>query len=469
MNAQAHMVSGFDPMLADMVTQRQQAPLNLAPVGAKAVALDFAGGRLSSDAGVVLLKDIDAQLSLTRNLAAVLSDPRDPRRINFTLEDLIKQRVFQIAAGYEDANDSNTLRDDPIFKLLLDRLPETGASLASQPTLSRFENRVSRPELYRMALELLHQFIASYASAPQVIVLDVDDTEDPVHGRQEHARYDGYYGGYCFMPLHVYEGLSGRLITTILKAKRFTGAQMLAVLKRLVKQLRQVWPHTLLIVRGDSHFAYPEVMQWIEAQPSMGYVTGLTSNAVLQALAREVVEQATRAYALRGHKVTRFHSTRYQAGTWSRPRRVVIKVEVSEQGINTRFVVTNLEQARTKVLYQKIYCARGQAENEIKDHKLYLKSDRTSCHRFEANQLRVLLHSAAYVLLETLRREVLKTTQWASATMETIQLRLLKLGARVQEFEDRITISLPSSCPVAPILRRSLTLLACVRLTAEIL
>jgi len=467
MNVQSYMDSGFDPMPADMVTQRQQAPLNLAPVGAKTVTLDFDGGRLSSDAGVVLLKDIDAQLGLTRNRAAVLSDPRDPRRINFTLEDLLKQRVFQIAAGYEDANDANTLRADPIFKLLLDRLPETGSSLASQPTLSRFENRVSRPELYRMALELLHQFIASYTSVPKVIVLDVDDTEDPVHGGQEHARYDSYYGGYCFMPLHVYEGLSGRLITTILKAKRFTGAQMLAVLKRLVKRLRQVWPHTLLIVRGDSHFAYPEVMQWIEAQPSMGYVTGLTSNVVLQALAREVVEQATRAYALSGHKVTRFHSTRYQAGTWSRPRRVVIKVEVSEQGINTRFVVTDLEQARTKVLYQKIYCARGQAENEIKDHKLYLKSDRTSCHRFEANQLRVLLHSAAYVLLETLRREVLKTTQWASATMETIQLRLLKVGARVQECEDRITISCPSSCPVAPILRHSLTLLACVRLTAE--
>jgi len=388
-------------MPADMVTPRQQAPLHLAPVGAKAVDLDFDGGRLSSDAGVVLLKDIDAQLGLTRNLAAVLSDPRDPRRINFTLEDLIKQRVFQIAAGYEDANDSNALRDDPIFTLLRDRLPETGASLASQPTMSRCENRVSRPELSRMALELLHQFLASSAKPPQVIVLDVDDTEDPVHGEQEHARYDGYYGGYCFMPLHVYAGLSGRLITTILKAKRFTGAQMLAVLKRLVKRLRQVWPHTLLIVRGDSHFASPEVMQWIEAQPHLGYVTGLTSNAVLQALAREVVEQATRAYALSGHKVTRFHSTRYQAGTWSGPRRVVIKVEVSEQGINTRFVVTDLEQARTKVLSQQISCARGQAENESKDHKLYLKSDRTSCHRFEANQFRVLLHSAAYVLLET--------------------------------------------------------------------
>jgi len=263
------MVSGFDPMQATMATQLQPTALPLVPIGGQAVDLDFDGGRLSSDAGVVLLKDIDAQLGFTRNLAAVLSDPRDPRRINFTLEDLIKQRVFQIAAGYEDANDANTLRDDPIFKLMLDRLPESGAPLASQPTMARFENRVSRTELYRMALELLHQFIASYATPPKVIVLDVDDTEDPVHGGQEQARFDGYYGGYCFLPFHVYEGLSGRLITTILKAKRFTGAQMLSVLKRLVKRLRHAWPDTLLILRGDSHFAYPEVMQWVEAQPGL--------------------------------------------------------------------------------------------------------------------------------------------------------------------------------------------------------
>jgi len=463
----AHMVSGFDPMQAAMVLQPQQTPLHLAPVGAKAVDLDFDGGQLSSDAGVLLLKDIDDHLGLTHDLAAVLSDPRDARRVQFTLHDLLKQRVFQIAAGYEDANDSNTLRDDPIFKLMLDRLPETGAPLASQPTMSRCENRVSRTELYRMAVVLLNQFIASYDSPPKVIVLDVDDTEDRVHGQQEQARYDGYYGGYCFMPLHLYEGLSGRLITTILKAKRFTGTQMLAVLQRVVKRLRQAWPDTLLIFRGDSHFAYPEVMQWLEAAPELSYVTGLTSNAVLQELAREVLEQAKRAYAYSGHKVTRFHSTRYQAKTWSHSRRVVIKVEVCEQGVNTRFVVTDLEQARTKVLYQQMYCARGQAENEIKEHKLYLKSDRTSCHRFEANQFRLLLHSAAYVLLETLRREVLRTTQWASATMETIQLRLLKLGARVHECMDRITISLPSSCPVAPVLRRSLTLLACVRLIEQ--
>jgi hypothetical protein len=468
MNAQLcsdPLVAGVDPMPADVAIQLQAAPLPLAPVGTKAVELDFDGGRLSSDAGVVLLKDIDDQLGLTRALAAVLSDPRDARRIHFTPEDLLKQRVFQIAAGYEDANDSNTLRADPIFKLLLDRLPETGAPLASQPTISRFENRISRTELYRMALVLLEQFIASYARAPTVIVLDVDDTEDRVHGQQEHARYDGYYGGYCFLPLHLYEGLSGRLLTTIFKATRFSGSQMLSVLKRVVKRLRHAWPDTLVIFRGDSHFAYPEVMQWIDEQPELSYVTGLTSNAILHKLAREVVEQAKRAYASRGHKVTRFHSTRYQAGTWSRARRVVIKVEVCEQGVNTRFVVTDMEHARTQVLYQQIYCARGHMDNDIKDHKLYLKSDRTSCHHFEANQLRLFLHSAAYILLETLRREVLRDTQWAAATMATIQLRLLKLGARVQECKDRIKISLPSSCPAAPVLRRSLMLLTCIRLT----
>src|SRR5262252_5146187 len=465
----AYTIPGVDSMQAAITPPLHLAPLHLAPVGAKAVELDFDGGRLSSDAGLVLLKDPDEQLGLTHSLAAVLSDPRDPRRVHFTSHDLLKQRVFQIAAGYEDANDANTLRHDPIFKLLLDRLPETGAPLASQPTLSRFENRVSRTDLYRMALVLVDQFLASYVNPPQVIVLDVDDTEDPVHGQQEHARYDGYYGGYCFMPLHLYEGLSGRLITTILKAKRFTGTQMLSVLKRLVKRLRHAWPDTLLIFRGDSHFAYPEVMQWIEEQPELHYVTGLTGNAVLQALAREVVEQTKRAYERSGHKITRFHSTRYQAGTWVRSRRVVIKVEVSDQGVNTRFVVTDLEQAHTKVLYQHIYCARGQAENEIKDHKLYLKSDRTACHRFAANQFRLLLHSAAYVLLDTLRRDVLRATQWASATMETIQLRILILGARVQECQNRIQISLPSSCPVAPVLRRSLALLACVRMTKQVL
>jgi hypothetical protein len=459
-SSKAYTIPGVHSM-----TDAIENPFHLPPLEDKAILVDFDGGRLSSDGGLILLSDPDDQIGLTQALAAVLHDPRDPRRVDFTTHDLLKQRVFQIAAGYEDANDANTLRHDPIFKVLLGRLPESGAPLASQPTISRFENRVSRTELYRLARVLVDQFITSYERSPKLIVLDFDDTEDPAHGQQEQVRYDGHYGGYCFLPLHVYEGLSGRLITTIFKAKRFSAAQLLAVLKRLVKHLRQAWPETLIVFRGDSHFTYPAVMQWIEAQANLHYVTGLTSNAVLKTLAHEVVEQAKRAYERDGGKVTRFHSTRYQAGTWSRPRRVVIKVEVSAQGVNTRFVVTDLEQAGAKVLYRQLYCARGQMENEIKDHKRYLKSDRTSCHRFEANPFRVFLHSAAYVLLDTLRREVLKGTPWARATMETLQLRLLKLGARIHEFTDRIKISLPSSCPVAPVLRRSLTVLACVRLT----
>jgi hypothetical protein len=340
-SAKAYTIPDVDSIPTEMTTPLQLSPLHLAPVGTKTVDLDFDGGRLSSDAGLVLLHDPDAQLGLTRDLAAVLRDPRDPQRVHFTLHDLLKQRVLHIAAGYEDANDANTVRHDPIFKLLLDRLPESGPPLASQPTRARFENRVSRSELYRMAQVLVDQFIASYDQAPQLIVLDFDDTEAPAHGEPEQVRYEGYYGGYCFLPLHVYEGLSGRLITTIFKAKRFSGAHMLSVLRRLVKHLRQAWPDTLRIARGDSHFAYPEVMRWIEAQANLSYVTGLSSNAVLTKLAHEVVEQAKRAYARAGGKITRFHSTCYQAGTWSRSRRVVIKVEVSDQGVNTRFVVTD--------------------------------------------------------------------------------------------------------------------------------
>jgi hypothetical protein len=268
-HAKAYTIPGVDSMPDDI-----ESPLHLASLEDKAILIDFDGGRLSSDGGLILLGDPDDQMGLTRDLAAVLRDPRDPRRVDFTTHDLLKQRVFQIAAGYEDANDATTLRHDPIFKLLLGRLPESGPPLASQPTISRFENRVSRTELYRLARVFVDQFIASYDRPPKLIVLDFDDTEDPAHGEQEHIRYDGYYGGYCFLPLHVYEGLSGRLITTIFKAKRFSAAQLLAVLNRLVKHLRQAWPETHIVFRGDSHFAYPEVMEWIEAQAHLSMSPG---------------------------------------------------------------------------------------------------------------------------------------------------------------------------------------------------
>jgi hypothetical protein len=289
------MVSGFDPRHADMAIPLPQTRLHLTPVGGKAIDLDCDGGRLSSDAGVVLRQDSDDQLGLTRALAAVLSDPRDARRVKFPRPALLKQRVEQMAAGSADANAATPLRDDPICTLILDRLPERGAPLASPATLSRCANRVSRPALSRMARVWLEPYIASYDPAPTLLVLAVDDTEERGQGPQEHARDDGSDGGDGFLPLHLYAGLSGRLLPTSLKATRFTGAPMLAVLQRVVQRLRHAWPDTLVIFRGDRPFASPAVMQWSDEPPALSSVTGLTSHAVLQALAREVVAQAKRA------------------------------------------------------------------------------------------------------------------------------------------------------------------------------
>jgi Transposase DDE domain group 1 len=280
----------------------------------------------------------------------VRSDPRDPRRVDFTLHALRKPRVWHMAAGSAAANDANPLRHDPICKVRRDRLPASGPPLASPPTLSRCEKRVSRTALSRLARGFVEQCIAAYDRPPTRIVLDCDDTEAPAHGAQEPSRDDGYDGGYGGLPLHGYAGRSGRLMTTLFKAKRVRAAQRLGVVQRRRQCLRQAWPDTLMLVRGDSHGASPEVRQWSEAQAHLHDVTGLTSTRVLPKLAHEVVAQATRAYARDGGTVTRFHATRSQAGTWSQPRRVVRKVAVSAPGVNTRCVVTDLEQARAQGL-----------------------------------------------------------------------------------------------------------------------
>ncbi len=435
------------------------AALRLSSVQDKPVMLDFTGGALSTDAGVLLLREVERHLGLIKALAATIHDPRDARYVKHTITDLLMQRVGQIACGYADADDCDALRDDPIFKMLADRAPESGEALSSQPTMSRFENSISRTYLYRLARVFLERFIASYEREPEVIVLDADDTSDVVHGDQQLALFNGYFKEYCFMPLHVYEALSGNLITTILKpGKRCSGKQMLAIVKRLINSLRARWPHTLIVFRGDAHFAYPAVMAWLEAQPNVKYVIGLTGNAVLRELAQPLLQRATRLYQQTQRKVTLFHSVHYQAGSWPTLRRVIIKVEVSSQGDNVRFVVTDLAQAKATVVYQQIYCERGTAELLIKDHKLYLESDRTSCHRFAANQFRLFLHSAAYVLMHALRRQVLKHTPWARATLATLRLRLLKIGARVKEMKTKIKVELASAYPLKRTLRRSFQL-----------
>jgi hypothetical protein len=432
----------------------------------KTVLLNFNGGFLSSDAGALLLREVEEQIGLISKMAEVIPDSRDARYITHKISELLIQRVAQIACGYEDANDCNTLRHDPIFKIIAGRYPEFGEALASQPTMSRFENSITRTTLYRLARVFADLFIASYEEPPELIILDFDDTDDPVHGNQQLSLFNNYYKQQCYLPLHVYEGLSGKLVTTILKpGKRCTGHQMLAIVKRLIGHLRAAWPKTLILFRGDSHFAYPEVMDWIEAQNNAHYLTGVTKNSRLEEKVQPVVNQAQQRYARSGEDVKRFHGFLYQADTWSKPRRVVAKIEVSTKGVNLRFVVTDIRGATAAQIYTEFYCARGEAELYIKDHKLYLKSDRTSCNEFEANQFRLLLHSAAYVLLHTLKTNVLKHSEFATATINTIQLRLLKIGARIRECKTRIVVELPSQYPLKELLLRGFQIFTLLRST----
>jgi len=446
---------------ANLFLQVPKKIVRLSEINSKPVLLDFNGGAVSSDAGVLLLREVEQQLGIIAKLAATINDQRDARYVKHSVIDLMMQRVAQIACGYEDADDCDTLRTDPIFKLFAGRDPESGPNLGSQPTMSRFENSISRTYLYRLAQAFVDVFIDSYRDEPNVIVLDFDDTESEVNGGQQLSLFNGYFNEYCYMPLHVYEGLSGKLITTILKpGKRATGKQMLAIVKRLVKYLRHHWPNTLIIYRGDSHFAYPEVMEWIDQQDNVMYVTGLTANKILQEMAATLLERAVRLYEKTQRKVRLFHSVHYKAETWNKYRRVIIKAEVSTEGTNLRFIVTDMEHAKATVLYQQIYCARGTAELYIKDHKVYLKSNRTSCHRFAANQFRLFLHSAAYVLIHALKTNILRHTQWGNATIATIRLRLFKIGACVRELKTRIKVELPSSCPVQATLQRAFQIFA---------
>lgn len=441
-----------------------QAEIKIADVGGKPAFLNFSGPDLTSDAGVLLLKEVEEQIRLIEKMAEVITDERDARYVKHTLTELLKQRVGQIACGYEDANDCDELRTDPAFKMIAGRLPETGSDLSSQPTMSRFENSVSRTDLYRLALVFARAFVASYATPPPIIVLDFDDTENKVFGSQQYSLFNGYYGDYCYLPLHVYEGLSGKLITAILKpGKRCDGKLMLSIVKRVAGFLRAQWPKTLIIFRGDSHFAYPELFEYIEASDNMMYVTGLTANPRLMKEAESTVKRALFLHNRNGRDTVLFHSFYYQAQSWTKPRRVVVKAEITATGRNIRFIVTDMEQAKATALYKNIYAARGQAELFIKEHKLHLKSDRTSCHRFEANQFRLFLHSAAYVLLHALRSETLRGTEFAGATFETIRTRILKAGAAVRELKTRIRVQLPESFPLKELVLRCFRLFDCLR------
>jgi hypothetical protein len=428
----------------------------LSPIAGRMVHADFDGGRLTSDAGVLVLAEIERRLGIAERLARCLTDPRAPGQVRHTLAEMIRFRILLIAAGYADANDCDALRTDPAFKMAIGHLPETGEDLCSQPTMCRLENLPTITALKRMMAIMVELFCDSFPAVPRRIVLDIDGTEDRVHGRQQLALFHAHHDGRCFLPIHVYEAISGKPVAVILRpGKTPDGAEVTLVLRHVIRRIRARWPKVDILVRGDSHYGRHEAMSWCERE-RVGYVFGLAGNKVLSTQVAGLAEDAAVGrIESEAAKVRRYGEFRYAAKTWHVERRVIARVEASERGADSRFVVTNLRGA-PRWLYEVVYCARGQAENLVKAHKLHLASDRTSCTRAAANQFRLVLHTAAYRLLHTLRGLAPKRSFWRAAQFDTLRLALIKVAARITELATRIRLALPSSYPY----RNSLTLLA---------
>jgi hypothetical protein len=418
----------------------------LSPVAGKPVRLAFDGGRLTSDGGVLLLAEIERKLGIGERLAGCIADPRAPERVRHSLAELIRFRALLIAAGYPDANDCDALRDDPAFKMAVGRLPETGPELCSQPTMSRLENLPTKTTLIRMMDAMVDLFCDSFEEVPRRILLDIDDTLDRVHGGQQLALFHARYDSRCFLPIHIYEAVTGKPVAMILRpGKTPDGAEVALVLRHLIKAIRRRWPRVEIVIRGDSHYARPEAMAWLERN-RVGYVFGLAGNRVLlDRIAALAENTAIRRAEQDADKIRSFHEFRYAAKSWKeKERRVIARIEATRKGSDTRFVVTNLT-GTPRWLYEVLYCGRGRAENLIKAHKLHLASDRTSCTTATANQFRLLVHTAAYWLLHTLKGLASKTSFWRDAQFDTIRLSFIKIAARVTELVTRIKVSLPSS------------------------
>ncbi len=410
----------------------------------------FDGGRLTSDGGLPWLAEADAALALCATLATCIPDWRRGPVVH-SLETLVRQRVFQIACGYEDQDDADTLRTDPLLKLVCGRLPDSGVPLASQPTMSRLENHISRRTAERLASALvdLYMHTRSRHGPPARVLLDFDGTDDPAHGHQEGVAFHGYYDQHMYHPLLVFDGDTRQLIAAVLRpgnvhASRFA----VLVLRRLVRRLRHVWPDVAIELRADSGFAVPRLYAWCETA-GVTYTIGLVPNPALERLAAPLLGEAeAQSAAQDGAKVRLVGQASYQAGSWPHPRHVIYKAEVLVQGPNTRFVVTTRTDPPLAVY--DAYVDRGQSENFIKDYKNALVADRLSDHRFWANQFRLLLHAAAYWLLDTLR-SWLAATEAARLQLDTLRLRLLKIGGRVWERAGWVRLALAASHPAAPL------------------
>lgn len=435
-------------------------PFSFPAVGRKKITAAFDGGRITSDGGVMLLAAAERRLQLANRLAAAIHDPRDPGRVTHAMADILRARIFAIACGYEDANDLDRLRNDPAFKLACGRLPDSGLDLCSQPTCSRLENLPDLRTVIRLGGVLVELWLSSYAAPPASLTLDIDDTLDVVHGHQQLSLFNAHHDERCFLPIHIYDATTGRPVAMILRpGKTPSGKEIRGHLRRLVRRIRAHWPTTRILIRGDSHYGRAEVMQWCEKN-GIDYLFGFAGNKVLKRLVDEAADDIRTRRALEQKPVLRgYAETRYKAKSWKTQRRVCARIEATTIGLDIRFVVTNLGKGSAEHIYDIIYCARGQAENLIKMHKSQLASDRTSCRSPIANQVRLVLHTAAYWLMLTLREAVPRTHHLSRAEFATLRLRLLKLGARVTETVSRIRLAYAAACHEADLFRSIATTL----------
>jgi hypothetical protein len=432
-----------DPML----------PLSgLSPACGKMIDAKFDGGLLSSNGGVVVLREVEQRLRVAERMAACIEDPRAPDQITHTLADIIRFRMLMIAAGYEDGNDADSLRRDPMFKMALDLTP-SDRELCSQPTISRLENLPDTRALLRMGRTLVDLYCESFRQVPKRIVLDIDDTFDAVHGGQQLRLFNAYYDEYGFQPIVVFDG-EGRFITAVLRpAKRPGGKEVKAFLRRLLRAIRTNWPRTAIMLRADSHYCCPEVLDFCRAN-GLDYILGVAPTTTLRKHIAGLEASTTARYAAapKQGKVRRYKEFYDAAASWSRVERIIARVETGAEGPDTRFVVTNRDKRNARVLYEDCYCRRGQAENHIKSWKTHLAADRTSCTRATANQLRLFLHAGAYWIMWGLRVSMPKKSLWRVAQFDTLRLRLIKIAARVVEMKTMIRVHLPTACPARDVL-----------------
>lgn len=415
-------------------------------LGRRRIEVGFDGGEVTSDAGLLLLRQVERKLGLLKAAAQVLPDPRNADLVVHTTEQLLRQRVFGLCQGYEDLNDHDQLRLDPVLQTALDKRGKSAVQQcgASSPTLCRFEARANRKAVVDLHRVLVEQFIASFAQPPAELILDFDATDDLVHGEQIGRHFSGYYDGYCFLPLYVFCG-EQLLVAYLRSAKHDAALHTAAIMKLLTRRLRQAWPNVRLVFRGDSGFCRDRLLSWCERN-GVDYIVGLQKNSRLLAMAATWREQAQAAFEYGGQPQRIFGEFAYQAHPWRQARRVIAKAEHNAQGANPRFIVTSLPET-PQVAYEWIYCARGEMENRIKECQLGLFADRTSCHLWWPNQFRLLLASLAYVLMERLRNLGLVGTEWARAQIGTLRCKLLKVGAVIVRNTRRIRFFISTAFP----------------------